>query len=321
MHSPKFARRLLLALAAPLLALGATWLMWSALADRLPDRLATHFGPSGDADGFMAKDGFLLKTGPLIGVLGIALVVMVVAMRRNPHGQRFAVTCSFALSALFGLMHMQILWGNADATDASTVVLSWWTLLLVLVAAPIAGALGYVLAGHVPAPERTEPLPEDAPRIPLAATERASWSQTITTPLCLLGGGVLFFVGAGLGATLAWPAMIAILPALLLFLSASVRVIVNGTGMTVRPSLISWPRKRIALVEIAVVHVKKIRPFRDFGGWGYRFNGAASGVVLRAGDAIVVELTNGSEFVVTVDDAHTAAALLNSLAERARTGD
>ena len=91
--------------------------------------------------------------------------------------------------------------------------------------------------------------------------------------------------------------------------------------MSVRSSLISRPRKRIKLSEITVVHVKEIRPFRNFGGWGYRFNGVASGVVLRAGDAVVVELTNGTEFVVTVDDAHTAAALLNSLAERARTKD
>ncbi|GAA3029785.1 hypothetical protein GCM10020000_03060 [Streptomyces olivoverticillatus] len=57
---------------------------------------------------------------------------------------------------------------------------------------------------------------------------------------------------------------------------------------------------------------------RDFGGWGYRARPGASGIVLRSGDAISARLTTGSEFVVTVDDAATAAALLNTLADRER---
>ncbi|WP_255219942.1 hypothetical protein [Streptomyces sp. PVA_94-07] len=42
-----------------------------------------------------------------------------------------------------------------------------------------------------------------------------------------------------------------------------------------------------------------------------------SGLVNRSGEALVVRKTgDGREFAVTVDDAGTAAALLNTLAER-----
>ncbi len=42
------------------------------------------------------------------------------------------------------------------------------------------------------------------------------------------------------------------------------------------------------------------------------------GVIARAGSAIEVQRSNGSNFVVTVDDAETGAGLLTSLAARVR---
>ncbi|MFL1430121.1 MULTISPECIES: hypothetical protein [unclassified Nocardiopsis] len=47
--------------------------------------------------------------------------------------------------------------------------------------------------------------------------------------------------------------------------------------------------------------------------------GGRVGLVLRRGEALMVERSGGRSFVVTVDDAATAAALLNTMAERART--
>jgi hypothetical protein len=42
------------------------------------------------------------------------------------------------------------------------------------------------------------------------------------------------------------------------------------------------------------------------------------GVVVRGGESIAVERSGGRRFVITVDDAATGAALLNTVAERAR---
>jgi hypothetical protein len=47
--------------------------------------------------------------------------------------------------------------------------------------------------------------------------------------------------------------------------------------------------------------------------------GGGVGYVVRTGEGIEVERTSGRRFVVTVDDAATGAALLTTLADRART--
>ena len=60
--------------------------------------------------------------------------------------------------------------------------------------------------------------------------------------------------------------------------------------------------------------------FSEFGGWGYRVRPGASGVVLHSGAALSVRLRGGREFVVTVADPETAAALLNGLIARAQRG-
>jgi len=72
-----------------------------------------------------------------------------------------------------------------------------------------------------------------------------------------------------------------------------------------------WPRIEIPAAEIASVRAVRVDPFAEFGGWGYRFGvDGRRGVVLRAGDALEVARTNGRVFVVTVDDAATAASVL-----------
>ena len=92
----------------------------------------------------------------------------------------------------------------------------------------------------------------------------------------------------------------------------------DGTGLTVR-LLIRRPRIQVPLDEIIEAEVVTVRPIAEFGGWGLRIGAAGrAGVVLRSGPALQVTRTSGRAFVVTVDDAQTGAALLNTLAARAR---
>ncbi len=97
---------------------------------------------------------------------------------------------------------------------------------------------------------------------------------------------------------------------------ARVRVTVDRRGLTVRPALVPRPRVRVPLDEIAGATARDVDPVSEFGGWGYRVRPRRTGVVLRSGEALVVRRDNGHEFAVTVSDAHTAAALLNTLVER-----
>ncbi len=54
-----------------------------------------------------------------------------------------------------------------------------------------------------------------------------------------------------------------------------------------------------------------------YGGWGWRVVPGGTAVVVRGGEALVVELRSGRRFAVTVDGAAEAAALLNAQAQPA----
>jgi hypothetical protein len=95
---------------------------------------------------------------------------------------------------------------------------------------------------------------------------------------------------------------------------------VDSTGLTIR-SAIGWPRVGVPLEEVVRADVIQVRPLRDYGGWGLRVGrGGRVGVILRSGEAIVVQRTGGRSVAVTVDEAATGAALLNALADQARRG-
>ena len=78
-----------------------------------------------------------------------------------------------------------------------------------------------------------------------------------------------------------------------------------------------------AIAEVATAVTKgdltrsiTVEALGAFGGWGWRRVPGALGVVLRNGEALRVERKQGHALVVTVEDAATAAALVNALAAR-----
>ncbi|MGW6392509.1 DUF1648 domain-containing protein [Streptomyces sp. NPDC055103] len=172
------------------------------------------------------------------------------------------------------------------------------------------------------------------PRLPLAPGEAAGWSRdtgsralTALAVLALAAAPVTLLVATWPGALLGLLGLVVGVPGLAL---ARVRVTVDRHGLTVRSALVHRPRVRIPLDGVADASVREIDPLADFGGWGYRVRAHRTGVVTRSGEALVVRRRKGSmgsegstghtesgrEFVVTVPDARTAAALLNTLVER-----
>ncbi|SDN53820.1 hypothetical protein [Allokutzneria albata] len=224
MPSPKFARRLLLTLAPPVLVLGAAFLTWHALAERMPEPLAANVGPSGRANSHLSGSGLLSVFSFPPAVISLLCLALLLMARRNPPAQRFLVLTSFAVSGMHAALFAAVVAANLDVADAKSVTFGWWTFPLTLLVAALSGALGYALAGEVVIPKR---------------------------------------------------------------------ITVDAKGLTVYSAPL---RKRIALDEVKLARA-------------------------RSGTTLVVELDNGTEYVVTVDDADSAATQLNSLAERARTRD
>ncbi len=212
-----------------------------------------------------------------------------------------------------------MLLANVDVTDASAVRQPQWQTAVSLGVTLLAGALGRLLAGAAPPPPRR--ARGATPRLDLPAGTTAGWSRTISSPPLVVLGVVVLGAGLLVGILAGWLSSAGLLlgGAAVLPL-ASVRVTVDRHGLSLSPAFLPYRCRfrRIPLDRIAEAGSRRIACFAEFGGWGYRIRAGGSGLVLRSGEGIVVRLTNGKEFVVTVDDAATAVALLNTYTDRAR---
>ncbi|HEY0217722.1 MAG TPA: DUF1648 domain-containing protein [Cellulomonas sp.] len=309
----------LLGLVLPLVLLGAaTALVLSWRAD-LPDRIATHFS-SGGADGFGSWQAFLVGMVATFGAMCAGLWALAFWTGRDGSTRRIAVGTSVGLAWLCASMVVGVAWLHRGLTDPADV----GDIDPVITVGVVGGLLlGALVAWAVPG-DRHQPADPAAPiegaRLDLAPGERAVWTRRVGSRAAVLAGGgsTVLVLGLAVGLQMPWMVAVAVLlgatmAALIVFV-----VTVDARGMQVR-SVAGWPRFAVPVDEVVRVRTIEVRPVRDFGGWGYRVGiEGRVGVISRGGPAIEVERAGGRRFVVTVDDAATGAALLTTLADRAR---
>lgn len=319
------------ALIIPLAIIVASTAVIAAWLPELPDPVATHWGTEG-VNGYGPPWSYLAITLGIGG--GLVLVMGLTAMHahRLPQSSakpsigawspatRFIGGLSLGLAvmmAFVSLVSVQLQRGLADAADAPDIGI--WA--LIGFGLLIAGtALGWFLQPKSPA--SATPRAERAGSIPLAATERAAWFGTASMApagvAVLIGALVLLAVmtvfTAAQGDDAWWIlASVTILLAALIAAMVVFRVRVNAEGLRAR-SLLGWPSNRIPLDRIVSVETVIINPMAEFGGWGWRLGvDGRRGIVLRAGEALQVTDTRGRVFVVTIDRAADAAAVLETL--------
>ncbi|MEV6330251.1 hypothetical protein [Streptomyces sp. NPDC051909] len=310
--------------AAPfVLALAVHLLLFALWYDRLPDPLATHFSATdgGRADGFTGLPVYAAISSGLLLLLGAGWVAFV---------RRSALWGAWATAGFTGGLLDLLLRDNLDAADAAEVATPLAVFTVAAAIGALAGLTGLALTRFtrlVP-PEPVAPAaPVREPRLELGAHEVAGWSRAATsTPGTALGAA---FTVAGAGAlfpaVLVTPWPYALIAAVGLVVGvpgvalSRVRVGVDRRGLTVTPALFPRPRIRIPLDEVASATVRDVHAVAEFGGWGYRTRPRRSALLLRSGEALSVRRRGGFEFLVTVADAETAAALLNTLAAREAT--
>ena len=139
-----FRRRLLLLATVPVLVahLPALGLLLLA-ADRLPDPLASHFGPGGGAAGYTGRSGMVLV------VLGTAVVVAAVlgVLAARPGGvddPRWLIASGWGTAVFVGVTALATVVANLDLTDASAALIPWWTIPVAIVASVGACRLGWL---------------------------------------------------------------------------------------------------------------------------------------------------------------------------------
>ncbi len=300
-------------LVAPLAiaALGCVALLIAA--PRLPASVIVHWGADGTASG-----------SPYSALLCLPLTALVSAVLWGALRRPTDVRRTAFLRVLLGLP----LW----LACFLTIALVGSTVLQAHPGAPVPGVpllVGFVVglvAGGVAG--LTAPEPPALPAAPalraqpaLRRGERLVWLGRATTApglgaivLGALGAAAVLVVIAGLAMRPA-VALIAIVPGLLLPLVASVlhwRVRIDTRGVAAVGAL-GFPAIRVPLAEVAGAEVIAVAPIGDFGGVGLRFGRGVTAVATRGGEALEVTRTDGRRLVLTVDDAATAAGVLQAL--------
>jgi hypothetical protein len=304
--------------AAVLSLLPAAVVAWSAQAwdDRLPDPLPTHWRALSRPDGFSSYAGtwqallIVALIGACVGLAAAALSVL------NPLLQRSTAALGAALG--FGALGVWLATAHAawGRTDAAGAPLGWGVVLPVL--GGVLGLVGALLVvGRRPHTVQALPTAAGSPSgLVLAPGERAMWAHRTFMVWPLVVGGVL-----AAGSVIVWftadvvPALVLAAAALTAGVLAWVQVTVDPRGLRIGLGPWAWTVKSVPLAAIASASAQSIEAV-DWGGWGYRVMPGRSAVVLRSGPAIVLELTDGRRFAVTVEEPQVPVALLDALRVR-----
>ncbi|MFE0426034.1 DUF1648 domain-containing protein [Streptomyces sp. NPDC058953] len=314
------ARRWWIAVAPTVLAVAVFLAVYLSVRDRLPGELATHMGGDGRADDFTGRGAFTVTA--LLSLAGLGTLFAVLSRFTSDAKQASAPRALLATGAgtvaLVGYLLVLLLLANAGVGDPATVRFSDWHIAGAAAAGGAAGALAWFAAGPDPLAAAPDEASSAAGRLPLGPGEQIAWTRTVTAPGLLVAGGLTVAALAAAAVYAGGWLLASAIPLGFLFAATGrVRVTADSQGLTVTPAGLRRPRVRIPLDQIAAATTRPVSPVRDFGGWGYRVRAGASGLILRSGDALAVGKASGGTFLVTVDDATTAAATLNALADRA----
>ncbi len=296
-------RTLLAALVGPVLGAAAIVpaVVWWG---RLPDPMATHWAISGHPDGSLARGAAIALVVGVAVVAGLSACALTL-LRVHAAG----------LIAGVGALFCWLAWSTILANEGAP---AWRAAspLPLPVALPGIG-LGILVAIFVWRGAPLGPLHDDGDAVSASIEpgERAAWAgRAGWSPLLPIGVALLALLL--LGFVRAWAAVVPLLVvAFALTAFCPVQVTADRRGLRIRYGWLPWPTTTIALAEIRRADAIDLRP-TEWGGWGYRGSRRAMGraaIVLRRGAAIRLDLADGSTFAVTVDDAATAAGVLNDL--------
>lgn len=318
----------------PLTILAVSAVIVAFWLPEIPEPAAIHWSEDG-VNGFGPGWTYLAILGGIaVMVIGFALLAWF-AHRLPQNGQpvpsaeaerpQWSITARFlgamnlglaAIISFITLVGVDAQRGLADAADTPDI--GFEVLIgFLLMAAGV--AIGWFLQPSTPLPD-TSGSESPVEPLPTSATERLVWIGTAAiagVASAVLGGAVLLacalaavMIATGAGGVMTAVITLASCGILIaaLVTTFAFRVRIGPAGLLVR-SLAGWPRIEIPSADIASVRAIDVDPFAEFGGWGLRYGlDGRYGVVLRRGEALEVTRVGGRRFVVTVDDAQTAAA-------------
>ncbi|MFT3943790.1 MAG: DUF1648 domain-containing protein [Ancrocorticia sp.] len=318
-------RFIVVGLVAPVLLWGVSTALQMIWIPRLPDPIATHWGASGEPDGY----GTMWT--PFIGTLVCALILpcsmVLYALKGVVRGDvgptyRFIAAASCGMSGFFAVLFAWTTGMQADIPsweDSPSVMPG---MAVALGFAVVVGVGGWFIqpAVRVPAARYRKIEP-----IALRRDERVSWTATAAMNGFLVALLALVVMGSTILSAMAWIVwdtatagfltVSTIITGLILVTMTVFRVRIDKEGLLIQ-SAAGLPRVRVPLDQIAEIRVTDVNPVGQFGGWGVRGSRNRLGIITRTGEALAVKQTNGRLIIITVDGAESAAVLLDALVWR-----
>ena len=283
---------------------------------RLPAQIATHWtttSPDGFSTPMSSAWTFALVTVLFGGgCSAIAALAQAMLMMR-----RTMLVVGLSVVGLIFTVQVVLLSVQLDVTDPATTDLPLWSLGLGVVAGGVVGLIGAALLRDYR--DRVAATDPPDPRLPRAG-DPATVADTVG--FGTLGSLVLLLI-LGVAPALAvcllvdgwWPLAVFVPVGLLIVSLLRFRVIVDRTG--IRVVNMGMTALQYGIEEIEGARVDAIKPFDDFGGWGFKVKGRRNyGVVTRTGPAVIVTTACGDRLTVTSPRAEDMAAALNSFADR-----
>jgi hypothetical protein len=306
-------RQAVVRIAVPALVLAGLAVPAVALASRLPNPIAIHWGLSAKPNGHAP---WWAETALLSLLWCVAWVSL---LRGGTRRANWAVANLYGIGGLALGVQTAILSVNLDRASWRDAPLSAGWIVASFGAAVAAGAIGWALAG----PDRPAGAgwagagwagagPDGSaavlPSAGLAPGERAVWADGADNRWMLLAVPVGVAI-AVFGSSQRAPVVLGVAVLIALVIS-HVSVVAGPAGVTTTLGLLRWPRWEIPLTEVVAARTTSVAPLA-FGGYGMRRRPGLSAVIVRSGEALELELTNGRRFVVTVDGAEQAAGVIN----------
>jgi len=276
-----------------------------------------HWGPTPEGTANWLIPATLICAIGLPVIAGIGFFIARATRMAGMNAWMPAVSLGLTLFHSLGLGVGPVLFGVSTPTaipifagfviGVAASLLTWW-----------------LLPHETPAPAAVE----SARALPVKRGEVMAWTGRISPPaalIALLIGVVILTLMAGAILTLTVHArgalfwVLSIIFFVVLITTFEFRVAAGPGGLSVR-SVVGWPSFRIPTTEITRAGVVDIDPLSDFGGWGLhwvigRSGKGRLGIVSRRGSALEVVRQDGRSFVLTIDDAATAAAVLETYAK------
>ena len=316
---------LLWTLIVPVLALAGSLVWVATILPELPDPVAIHFGVDGP-DGFGSVWTTLIML-PIV-ILGFSIVAAIAtrsgAVTANAFLGRFwsAVVVFFTavmIAAIAGSLQPQR--GLADARDTDGGAVGQIMLLGALIGLVLA-VIAYL---SVPKGSDASVAATSPATLHLQPSEHAVWRSRARSAAWLRVGipavVLLTLIVTLLTTPTPWWVVVLMLLILGVLLSTLLdwTVVVDHTGLRV-VSFGGVFRFRVPLAAVVRADTGALNGLGEFGGYGIRVVPGRFGVITRSGEALLVTRSDRpTQFVVTVDDANTGAALLNGLRERLDT--